>query len=208
MAVSAAAYHSLALLSDGTVVAWGADSSGQSTVPGELRDVIAITSGAAHSAALKRDGTVVVWGDSNSGLTDVPPAATNVIKLVSGDDHLLALRADGTVVAWGSNFQGATSVPPGLSNVVVIAAGRGFSLALIDATPGSTPLRLDNASLSAQGFRSEAVAERGRTHYLEYSERLNPGDWHIKPGISGTGRMTEFRDAAGPAQRFYRLRRE
>jgi alpha-tubulin suppressor-like RCC1 family protein len=36
IAISAGYYHSLALKKDGTVVAWGNDIDGQSTVPTEL----------------------------------------------------------------------------------------------------------------------------------------------------------------------------
>ena len=57
--------HSLALKSDGTVVAWGCGSGlnrGQCSVPGSLAGVTAIAAGTYHSLALKSDGTVVAWG--------------------------------------------------------------------------------------------------------------------------------------------------
>src|SRR6266446_5455050 len=58
-AIAAAGAHSLALKSDGTVVGWGHNYCGQSTVPANLNGVIAIAAGANHSLALKSDGTVV-----------------------------------------------------------------------------------------------------------------------------------------------------
>src|SRR5216684_561096 len=60
-AIAAGGYHSLALKSDGTVVAWGCDGSGESTVPANLTGVIAIAAGELHSLALKSDGAVVAW---------------------------------------------------------------------------------------------------------------------------------------------------
>src|SRR5438128_2453216 len=64
-AIAAGDYHSLALKSDGAVVAWGCGSfenNGQCSVPGGLSGVTAIAAGNSHSLALKRDGTVVAWG--------------------------------------------------------------------------------------------------------------------------------------------------
>ncbi|HMX29772.1 MAG TPA: RCC1 domain-containing protein, partial [Blastocatellia bacterium] len=58
-AIAAGDFHSLALKSDGTVVAWGNNVSGQTTIPGGLSNVTAIAAGDFHSLALKSDGTVV-----------------------------------------------------------------------------------------------------------------------------------------------------
>jgi hypothetical protein len=50
--IAAGGAHNLALKSDGTVVAWGLNDSGQSTVPGGLNGVVAIAAGAGYSLAL------------------------------------------------------------------------------------------------------------------------------------------------------------
>lgn len=83
VAESAGLGFSLALCSDGTLAAWGANGSGQlgnstsgvSEVPvpvdtsGVLagKRVIAITTGASHSLALCSDGTVAAWGVNQFG---------------------------------------------------------------------------------------------------------------------------------------------
>ena len=67
VAISAGWIHSLALRSDGTVVAWGDNRYGQVTVPAGLTDVVAITAGGWHNLALKADGTVVAWGNNAAG---------------------------------------------------------------------------------------------------------------------------------------------
>jgi trimeric autotransporter adhesin len=59
--VAAGYDHDLALLGDGTVVAWGQDYDGQTNVPPSLSNVVAIAAGYYHNLALRRDGTVVAW---------------------------------------------------------------------------------------------------------------------------------------------------
>ena len=73
VAIAGGGYHSLALQSNGTVVAWGYNSYGQTTVPPGLSNVVAIAAGGWHSLALQSNGTVVAWGDNASGQTNVPP---------------------------------------------------------------------------------------------------------------------------------------
>lgn len=113
----------------GTVVAWGDNSSGQSTVPEQaLGGVVSIAAGDAHSLALKEDGTVVAWGHNISGQGTVPSSLAGVVAIAAGGYHNLALKADGTVFAWGYNGQGQTDVPAGLADVVAVAAGGFHSL--------------------------------------------------------------------------------
>jgi len=120
-----------AILSVVEVAAWGANSYGQTNVPPNLTNVMAIAGGWHHSVALNADGTVVAWGDNRKGQTNVPANLSNVVAIASrSGDHIMALRADGTVVDWGDNSYGETNVPAGLSNVVAISAGGFRCLAL------------------------------------------------------------------------------
>ncbi len=129
-AVAAGAYHGLALENDGTLVAWGYNTSGQTNVPSNLTNVVALAGGFFHSLALKSDGTVAVWGGNNFGQLNLPAGLTNVVAIAAGAYHSLALKADGSVVAWGNDSSGQTNVPADLNNAVAIAAGINHSLAL------------------------------------------------------------------------------
>jgi alpha-tubulin suppressor-like RCC1 family protein len=128
IAVAAGGTFSLALCSDGSVVAWGTIAN----PPADLTNAVQIAAGYSHCLALKWDGTIVPWGNNAFNQLTVPPTATNVVAIAAGYNHSLALRDDGMVVAWGRNNWSQCNVPPNLSNVVAIAAGEAHSLALKD----------------------------------------------------------------------------
>jgi alpha-tubulin suppressor-like RCC1 family protein len=127
-AVAAGRRHSLALLSNGTVMAWGEGGQGQlgdgeegtSDVPVAvqgLTGVTAIAAGTNDSLALLSNGTVMAWGGNESGQlgdgntveSEVPVAVkglTGVTAIAAGGEHCLALLSDGKVMAWGANEDG------------------------------------------------------------------------------------------------------
>lgn len=94
VAIAAGAYHSLAVKSDGTVVAWGWDTGGQVAGATGLTDISKVAGGYAYSLALKNDGTLIAWGDNTDGQTVIPAAAVNITAIAAGPSHALALRAD------------------------------------------------------------------------------------------------------------------
>jgi alpha-tubulin suppressor-like RCC1 family protein len=132
--IAGGAYHSLALKSAGSVVAWGSNSNGQTNVPAAaLSGVDAIAGGAYHSLALKSDGSVVAWGANGDGQINIPAGLSGVISVAAGSSHSLALKSDGTLVAWGHNNAGQRNVPADLALPVKgsrIAMGVTHALAL------------------------------------------------------------------------------
>jgi len=120
--------HTVALKSDGTVWAWGNNSSGQlgdGSVLDRLTPVQAtgltamtlIAAGFDHTVALKNDGTVWVWGNNGKGqLGDgtlvsksVPvqvPGLTDIMHVAAGFENTIVRKKDGTVWAWGNNSNG------------------------------------------------------------------------------------------------------
>jgi alpha-tubulin suppressor-like RCC1 family protein len=125
-AIAAGGYHSLAALSNGTVMAWGLDDHGQlGSEPAPETCVL----GETTSFPCSRKPIAV-------------PALTGVIAVAGGYHHSLALLSNGKVMAWGENTTGElgngtttdSAVPvevTGLSNVVAISAGYAESMAVL-----------------------------------------------------------------------------
>ena len=122
-------YFSMALRSDGQVLAWGSDAKGQlgqgrllfRVAPGpigNLANVRAVSSRNSGTAlALTSDGRVFAWGDNEYGEvgdgtrtyygnTIIAAHVSNIVAVASGGLHSIALAQDGTVWAWGDNSRG------------------------------------------------------------------------------------------------------
>lgn len=129
-AIAAGGRHSLAILKDGRIVAWGANGFGQlgdgtltnRTIPtlvaaSPLTGFTGVAGGANHSLARLKDGRVFAWGRNHQGQlgngtfngSAVPVQLgrlNDVIGVAAGDAHSLALRVNRTVLAWGNNSSG------------------------------------------------------------------------------------------------------
>lgn len=129
-AIAAGHVQSLALRTDGTVVAWGDMIGLPFPGPTVLTNVSAIAAGAEHNLALMDDGTVFAWGQNLEGQLDVPPNLIKAKSIAAGAYHNLAMDLGGQVFAWGSNANGETNVPANLGDVVQVSAGYTHNLAL------------------------------------------------------------------------------
>jgi len=129
----ATAEHCVGIKSDGTLWAWGANTSGQCglghqlpvtqpTQVGHDTDWAQVVLGSHSTLALKTDGSLWAWGTNFSGQLGIGLAhhahsptpvsvGTTWKTIAAGAIHALAIRSDDTLWAWGSNshFQCGTS---------------------------------------------------------------------------------------------------
>jgi alpha-tubulin suppressor-like RCC1 family protein len=124
----AAGLPCLALLRDGSVMAWGSGILGDGSPPqvdyaatvvpqpakvSGIDDAVAIATGANTSAAIRKDGSVWIWGNTQPQQHLVPVKMPNLPKAVdvalgSGSSIVFA---DGTLRTWGDARLGATGRP-------------------------------------------------------------------------------------------------
>jgi alpha-tubulin suppressor-like RCC1 family protein len=131
--------HSLALLSNGNVVAWGANKVGQLPPRAAVRrgDVVRVAAGDTHSLLLTSGGKVLQFGSS---LPPPPPAVTDgslngkVADIAAGYDLSLVVLTNGTLLAWGDSeceeLPTPAIMPAGVQgHVAQVAAGDDFIVA-------------------------------------------------------------------------------
>ncbi len=196
--------HSVSAHNDGTVWAWGMNTTGQlgdSTLTnrngpvrsGTVASVVEVGAGVFHTIALKSDGTVWAWGDNSQGqlgngtttartFPGQVPGLTGVVAIASGFSHTLALKSDGTVWAWGDNWGGQV--------------GDGTTVDRL--SPFQLPGVSGVASLAAGAYHSLALKSDGTVLVWgrnaegelgdgTHTDRLTPGP---VPGLGGVKRAS------------------
>ncbi len=121
--------HVLAIKSDGTLWAWGDNSSGQLGIGNTVTQAAPVqvgtdsnwkmvAAGEDHSLALRTDGTLWAWGNNYAGevglntfvdqyLQPIQVGTSNQWQYVwAGNDCSFAIKSDGTLWAWGANTAG------------------------------------------------------------------------------------------------------
>ena len=202
---------STAIKTDGTLWAWGLNTSGQlglgnqvsrsSPVQvGALTDWSKISAGSACTIAIKTDGTLWSIGGSNSlgqlGQGDqiarsspVQIGALTTWSTIYSASHSLAVKTDGTLWAWGANSRGQCGQGDTTNtkfSPVQIGAGTSWS----SATAGngfSLAVKTDG-TLWAWGVN--ASGQLGQGDVVNRSSPVQVGaltSWSSKMTASGTG---------------------
>ncbi len=169
------------------VVAWGLNDRGQTNVPADLTNIVAVAADFSHVLALRADGTVTGWGANDYGQLNIPVGLANVVAVAAGNYHSLALRSDGTVVGWGGNTYGQALPPAGLSNVIGIAAGTIYSLALKnDGTVIGWGYNLYGQASAPSDLTNAVAVAAGSEHSLALRSDGTVAAWGMYYG-DGTG---------------------
>lgn len=131
-AFAAGTHHFLAVRSDNTLWAWGANNFGQlgdgsinhrPTAIKIMDDVAAVYAIGRTSFAIKTNGDLYAWGNNTNGLLGngnnehgIKPAliTTDVVSMTLTEDHVFALKSDKSLWNWGvdvgNRINGASSV--------------------------------------------------------------------------------------------------
>ncbi|MCL2793310.1 MAG: hypothetical protein FWD87_09485 [Spirochaetaceae bacterium] len=128
--VSAGAFHTVAVTTNGQLWAWGdrgqgrlgdGESWGNQNTPIRIGDATnwrAVSAGAIHTVAIRMDGTLWAWGSNangqtglgiTSGNTLIPTRVgetTNWVSVSAGSGHTMAIREGNTLWGWGANSSG------------------------------------------------------------------------------------------------------
>ncbi len=195
------AYHTCAILVDGTLRCWGVNHEGQlgigaaggtfhtPVIPIAVTNATAVVGGDNHTCALLSDGSAKCFGDGAKGqigdgyntddATPVPVyGLTTAVALAAGQDHTCALLANGQVHCWGEGYYGA------------LGSG-GTSPAW---QPYSVPGMFGVIAISAGGRNSCAVFNDQSVQCWGYNNRGQVGDGTtdqanspvVIPGLAGT----------------------
>ena len=208
VSVSAGEDFSIALRADGTVWAWGINSSGElgigdDTSPSEgiapsrvqnLSNIVAIEAGSSHSIALKADGTVWAWGYNRNGQCGIGDYTEDILEPLP-------------VMTDAQNY---------LTGVKAVSAGAYKSMALKEDGSlwawgennmgyGITPF-LGVGSTAADIYYPERVKGSDGTSYLEGVTAVSTGTYGSAAVVGGHvytwgetfGRSTEVTPASLP----------
>ena len=131
IAVAAGDGHSMAIMDDNSLWAWGWNDFGQiggssrrgadqGTPLRVMENVTTVSGGFGHTVALAGDGNLWTWGFNTDGQIGDGSwthrsrpfnVKQNVAYATAGDQHTMAVTNDGVLWGWGSNMYGQLGIP-------------------------------------------------------------------------------------------------
>ncbi len=131
--ISTSYLNVFALLTDGSLVAWGYNESDIAqevlNIPNNISNIDYVQTGGKFVIALKNDGTLIGWGDNSQNQLNYPSDLQNVKKISTMFDNTIALKNDGTLVGWGER-EDINNIPSGLVDIVDVSVGGRHAIAL------------------------------------------------------------------------------
>ncbi|MEF2229618.1 MAG: hypothetical protein V3571_01695 [Pseudodesulfovibrio sp.] len=205
-----------ALLSDGTVRAWGNNSVGQvgdgttdycespKLIGSDFRDLATSTT---HTLALKSNGTLWAWGQNSYGVfgdgtttgSPVPKQITSgYAAIAAGTYHTLALKENGSLWSWGRNDNG--QLGDGTKSDRKTPKCIGYDYTSVAAGPSNSFGIKADGSLWAWGENGESqLGDGGQTDRTtptrigEHYVLVAPGPWHTL-GLKTDGSLWAWGD--------------
>jgi alpha-tubulin suppressor-like RCC1 family protein len=172
--LSVGGYHNIALKTDGTLWAWGFNSSGQlgdntqidrypHVQVGADNTWISIAAGYRHTIAVKTSGTLWAWGDDWYGQLGIGSKSwrfspfqigtdTDWSSIAAGGYHTISLKTDGTLWAWGFNSSGQLGDNTQIDRYSPVQVGTDTDWASIAAGSYHTAAVKSDGSLWAWGL--------------------------------------------------------
>ena len=195
--ISASDNHSMALCSDGTLVAWGANYSGQlgdgtttnRATPVRVRanrgdllnrkQVIGISLGRYHSLATCSDGTLAVWGGNSDGQLGNGGTASSAVP-VATDRSPLGFQ--------GAYVAGATGPPASHSFGLLAVPLPSAATAAAESVSGATAVL--RGSAGSNGAESSVSFEYGPTEAYGTTVAATPASLAADAGGSATAAIS------------------
>ena len=177
-------------------IAWGDNDNGQSFVPLQASNVVALSASGDTTLALLADGHVLAWGEEDADTAVVPSDVTNAVGIVAAPGYFSAVLADGRYRMWGSlmrqhplrcdaEWEGWVIIYPlslqptiDLSNVVAAACGAYHGIALrADRSIHTWGVYYGGLNENPYGLTNVVEVAAGRWHTLALGADGRPFGW-------------------------------
>lgn len=217
--VSAGAFHTVALHTDGSVWVTGENDMGQLglgdttrrsafTQVAGISNAVSVSAGASHTVIITDDGTAWVTGSANQGRLGLDTAdddfittftaldsASNYTAAAAGDMHTLFLRENGTMHVTGRNYRGQLGTGNTTGRDVPTSVSLPFGMARpvhISAGGEHSLIVTEDNELWATGDRRSGQLGDGSTSLeLVRFARVKTGVVAVAAGTSHTMALTE-----------------
>ena len=193
--------HSLIIKNDGSLWAWGDNSSGQLGTGnntgfqtkffpfqiGTATDWKIVTASGLNSFAIKNNGTLWAWGHGGDPITLTNSASPIQIgtstdwKLIdAGTEHVIAIKNDGTLWSWGNNSLGQLGDGTTIHRNTPIQIGTSTDWKLVTAGANYSIAIKNDGTLWAWGNNSEGQLGDGTTIHRNIPIQIGTStDWKL-----------------------------